>query len=573
MTISASDLLSPLAASDWSRRMIEAIFGTATAASSVSPLLTIIASALTVIGTLWMGYSIGSMIVGAARTGRPLSDSTSGVWVILRPVIGFGMLVPVAGVGLSGVHYLLRDIAIVSANLGNQLAVQYVENAALSGSSALPTSGAGQTLVYGIARSEVCAAVRLAAGQVLDDAVAAARLPDAAGAAIQSGERRHWWSGEIAEAGRVSGFSWDYGTACGSITITNPADFGIFGDDRRQAVGTVVDAIRKMRIGDGIAKSIGSIPGGVTVDDKMLSQSLVDYWRQQGVLVTQLVTRLNYFSEEYDRTVSESARKTVTSTDTKLRDKLVAHVKSCGWPCVGGYYRILGTINLAASSAAAEQPTVVAPDPAAWDIYSPAIGAALKLIDNQVFTESSDVRLTTGDLRTQADDDADSTFSRIVESITQPLKDYFTVYDGISPDPISDLMNTGNNLLVASESAFAIGAAASGGAHFFGSAAGSVFDFLLRAGWPAIAAGYGSGVMLQYVLPLIPWIYVAFAFFAWGLELLNGSIAVLFGLFHICGSMAGASSIARKFLAMAPFLFPFCCVRLSLLRPTLRLLA
>lgn len=531
MPINASDLLSPLTAGDWSRRMIEAIFGTATAASDVSSLLTTIASALVVLGTMWLGYGIVSTIVGAARTGRPLSDSTSGVWGALRPVIGMGMLIPVAGVGLSGVQVLLREVAVVSANLGNQLATQYVENAALAGTSSLPISGAGQTLVYGVARAEVCAAVRLAAGRVLGDLTTAARIPEAAGAAIESQERRSWWTGEVTEAGRVSGYAWDYGPACGSLTISNPANFGAFGDARRQAVASVVDAVRKMRIGEGLAQAIGSLPGNITADDKTLSQSLVDFWRTQGVLVTQLVRRLNYISEEYDRKVSEYARKTATSTDTKLREKLVEHVKNCGWPCVGGYYRVLGTINLASSSAAAERPTVTAPDPAAWDLYSPAIGAALKLVDNQVFTESSDVRLTANDLRTQADDDADSTFSRIIESITQPLKDYFTRYDGISPDPISDLMNTGNNLLVASESAFAIGAAASGGAHFFGAAAGSVFDFLLRAGWPAIAAGYGAGVMLQYVNPLIPWIYVTYAYFAWGLELLVGSIAVLFWAF------------------------------------------
>jgi conjugal transfer/type IV secretion protein DotA/TraY len=533
MTLVVADLLSPLAEGDWSRRMIEAIFGTATDASAVSSILGIIASGLTLIGSLWLGYGILSTIVGAARTGRPLSDSQSGVWAILRPTIGFGMLIPISGIGLSGAHYLLREIAVISANLGNAVAVQYVENAALSGASSLPVSGAGQALTYGLARAEVCAAVRTKAGRVLgeEDDSTAARLPDVAGTTVQSGERRNWWTRQITEAGRVSGYAWDYGPACGSVVVSNPENFGQFGEQRRQAVATALAAIRNTGIGTSIADAIGRLPDAVTTNSDTLAKTLISAWRDQGALVIQLVSRLNDIAEEYNKTVSEAARTTAASTDSTLRKKLVDHVKTCGWPCVGGYYRVLGTLNLAASSSASEKPTVVSPDKNAWGAYSNTIGAALQLIDNQIFAESSDVRLSADDLRTQADDDADSTFSKIVSSITQPLKDYFTSYEGFSADPISDLMNTGNHLLVASEVAFGVGAAAAGAANFFGSAAGAILDFLLRAGWPAIAAGYGSGIMLQYVLPLIPWIYVTFSFFAWALELLVGAVAVLLWAF------------------------------------------
>lgn len=532
MTLVAADLLSPLAVGDWSRKMIEAIFGTSTDASAVSSILEIISAGLVFVGSLWLGYGIISNIVGAARTGRVLPEASSGVWAIMRPVIGFGMLVPISGVGLSGVHYLLREVATISANLGNQVAIQYVENAALSGASSLPASGAGQSLIYGLARAEVCAAVRTRAGRVLgEDGTAAARIPDVSGVAVQSGERRSWWTGQVTEAGRVGGYTWDYGPSCGSVVVSNPASFGSFGETRRQAVATALTAIRSTDLGTSIADTIARFPDAVSADSDTLAKTLVSVWRDQGALVVQLVARLNDIAETYNRTVSEAARTTATSTDSSLRKKLVDHVKSCGWPCVGGYYRVLGTLNLTASSSASEKPTVVSPDKNAWGAYSNTIGAALQLIDNQIFAESSDVRLSADDLRTLADDDADSTFSKIVSSITQPLKDYFTSYDGFSADPISDLMNTGNHLLVASEIAFGVGAAATGGAHFFGSAAGAVLDFLLRAAWPAIAAGYGSGIMLQYVLPLIPWIYVAFSFFAWALELLVGAVAVLLWAF------------------------------------------
>ncbi|CAI9414930.1 hypothetical protein ANOBCDAF_03334 [Pleomorphomonas sp. T1.2MG-36] len=524
----APDLFRSLPASDWSGRMIDGIFGTASEASSVSTLLEIIASALVLIGALFLSYGILSAIVGAARTGRPLSDSTSGVWVALRPVVGFGMLVPIGAVGLSGVHYLVKEVAIISANLGNAVAVQYVENATVSGNSSLPISGAGQALVYGLTRAEVCSAVRIQAGRTLGETtITAARIPAASGSVIQSGERRSWWTGEVTEAGKTSGFAWDYGPACGSITVSNPENFGGFGETRRQAVAGAVAAIRDMKIGDNIANVIGRTPGATSTDSETLVKSIVSAWRDNGTLVTQFVERLNQIAESYDRTISQAARSAATASDSGLRQKLVEHVRSCGWPCVGGYYRILGTLNLAASSTAAENATVTAPDAKSWGLYSSTVGAALKLLDNQILIEGTEVRLTANDLRTEADDDAETTFSKITGSITQPLKDYFTSYDGFSADPISDLMNTGNHLLVASETAFGVGAAASGGSHFFGSAVGAVFDFFMRAGWPAIAAAYGAGVMLLYVLPLTPWIYVTFAFFAWALELLVASIAVL----------------------------------------------
>ncbi|CAI9400139.1 hypothetical protein ANOBCDAF_00423 [Pleomorphomonas sp. T1.2MG-36] len=526
----APDLFRSLPASDWSGRMIDAIFGTATEASSVSALLGIIASGLVIIGALWMGYGILSEIVGAARTGRPISDSSSGAWMALRPVIGFGMLVPISAVGLSGVHYLVKEVATISANLGNAVALQYVENATVSGNSSLPISGSGQSLVYGLVRAEVCLAVRLRAGRTLgEETTPAARIPAASGIAIQSGERRSWWTNEVTEAGRVSGYAWDYGPACGSLTVSNPENFGDFGTTRRQAVAAAVTAIRDMSIGESIAPVFdapGSSPRS-SGDTDTLNKSIVASWRNSGALVGRLVVRLNDIASDYDRTISLAARSTATASDTGLREKLVEHVRACGWPCVGGYYRILGTLNLAAASAAAEKPTITRPDSAAWGLYGSSIGEALRLIDNQILVEGEDVRLEADDLRTQADDDAESTFSKITQSITQPLKDYFTQYNGFSADPISDLMNTGNHLLVASETAFGVGAAASGGAHFFGSAAGSVFDFLMRAGWPAIAAAYGAGVMLQYINPMIPWIYVTFAYLTWGLEQLVASIAVL----------------------------------------------
>ncbi|WP_026789809.1 DotA/TraY family protein [Pleomorphomonas oryzae] len=528
----AVDLFANLPATDWSKRMIEAILGTTTEPSTVSGLLGIIASALMLIGVMWMVYSVGSMIIGAARTGHPLPEATSGYWAMMRPTIALGMLVPMTTAGLSGVHYLVKEVATISANLGNAVALQYVENATVSGNSPLPISGSGQSLVYGLVRAEVCSAVRLRAGRTLGEtATTAARIPAASGSVIQAGERRSWWTGEVTEAGKNTGYAWDYGPACGSLTVSNPENFGDFGTTRRQAVAGVVSSIRALKIGDQIADVIGRTPGATSEDSETLVKSIVSTWRNNGTLITQLVEQLNQIAENYNRTISQAARSAATASDSGLRQKLVEHIKSCGWPCVGGYYRTVATLNLAASSNAAEKPTVTEPDPKSWGMYGSTVGAALKLVDNQILTESADVRLTADDLRTQADDDADSTFARMIESITQPMKDYLTVYPGFSPDPISDLMNTGNSLIVGAEAAFGIGAAATGTAHFFGSAAGATLDFLLGAASPAIKASYGAGVMLQYVLPIIPWIYVTFSFFAWGLELLVASIAVLIWAF------------------------------------------
>lgn len=541
----AAGLFRSLPVTDWSGQMIDGIFGTATEASLVSPLFRIIASSLVIIGTLFLGYGILSAIVGAARTGRPLSDSTSGAWVALRPVVGLGMLVPISATGLSGVHYLVKEVATIGANLGNAVALQYVENAAVSGNSSLPISGAGQALVYGLTRAEVCSAVRIRAGRTLgEETTTAARIPAASGSAIQSGERRSWWTGEITESGKTSGYAWDYGTACGSITVSNPVDFESFGDARRQAVAGVVESIRSLKIGDNIADVIGRTPGSTSEDSETIVKSIVSAWRDNGVLITRLVEQLNQIAESYDHTISQAARSAATASDSGLRQKLVEHVKSCGWPCVGSYYRILGTLNLAAASNASEKPTITAPNQESWGLYSSTVGAALKLVDNQILTEGADVRLTANDLRTQADDDAETTFSKITSSITQPMKDYLTVYPGFSPDPISDLMNTGNRLLVASEAGFAVGAAAEGASGFFGSAVGKVLDFFMQAAWPAIAAAYGAGVMLLYVLPLTPWIYVTFSFFACALELLVASIAVLVWAFsHL--RLEGGSFVDR----------------------------
>ncbi|WP_156420136.1 hypothetical protein [Aureimonas sp. N4] len=144
-----------------------------------------------------------------------------------------------------------------------------------------------------------------------------------------------------------------------------------------------------------------------------------------------------------------------------------------------------------------------------------------------MLVETTLVSLTSSDLATEAEKDAESTFAKLSRAATEPMHQYLSGYDGYRPDPVSDLMGVGNRLLVGAQAGFGIGAAATGLSNFFSSAAGKTLDYFMQAGFPLIVAAWAAGALLVYVLPLVPWVFVTYAFAAWCVEVLVASVAFL----------------------------------------------
>src|SRR5690606_11913578 len=95
-----------------------------------------------------------------AYSGKVLGERYHQIWAPLRVVIGFGLLIPIAG-GFSSVHYVLKDVVGRAAvNMGNAPIIAYINHLGSNGGDIRVASMTGGNVMQDILEREVCVAVR-----------------------------------------------------------------------------------------------------------------------------------------------------------------------------------------------------------------------------------------------------------------------------------------------------------------------------------------------------------------------------------------------------------------------------
>ncbi|MBB3999714.1 MULTISPECIES: DotA/TraY family protein [Aureimonas] len=485
-----------------------------------------LSSSLVLIATAYLAYAILSLIVQAARTGEPVPEKSSSVFAMLRVVLGFGMLIPLGS--LSAVHYVLRDFVVAPgiqiANAGASAAVGFTLK---DGHPLSPVSASGRDLVLAVAESEVCARTYATAREWrVIEGEGAARLPDPGGSPIVSPAEESWWPWGEDQPERTAGYAWSWGPACGSLTLTTAEGFakGEFGEARRQAVATVIGAVRAMPFAEKLADAVKTASDAGA---HLTGPDIETVYQSRGLLRAQVESALREAGNRYDRGLSEIAASLSTGDDTGLREEVVRDVSERGFLALGSYYRVLAHSSLAASEAVAERPVRTAPDPASWEGLAGPVGTALALIDSQLRRESVATTLASGEALTGEAAGAGNVFATLLGSVTTPVADFLTGYEGFRPDPVGDLMTLGNRLMVGGQVAFATALAAYGGSAFALGAGQGLLDFVMVPGWTLIGLAWLGGAIMVYVLPLVPFLFMFFAFSAWALEVLVAAIAVV----------------------------------------------
>ncbi|WP_062211742.1 DotA/TraY family protein [Aureimonas sp. AU12] len=486
----------------------------------------VLSSSLLLLAVAYLAYAVLSLVVHAARTGTPVPEESSSVFVMLRVVLGLGMLVPLGG--LSTVHYALRDYVVLPginiANAGASAAVEFVMR---DGHPLSPVSASGRDLVLSVAESEVCARTYAVAREWRAiEGAGAALLPEPAGAPVVAPAEESWWPWGEDTTERTVGHAWSWGPACGSLTLTTSDGFaeGRFGEVRRQAVAAVVAEVRAMPFAGTLADAVKvASDAGTQVtgpDAEAAFQSL-------GLLRTNLESALREAGRRYDRALSQAAASLSTGDDVGLREEVARDVRERGFLALGGYYRVLAHASLTASEAVAERPVRTAPDPAAWETMAGPVRAALALVDSQLRRGSAAATLASGEALSGEAAGAGNVMSALLSSVTTPAMEFLTQYEGFRPDPVGDLMNLGNRLLVGGQSAFALALAAYGGSALALGTGQGLLDFVMVPGWTLIGMAWLGGAVLVYVLPMVPYLLMLFAFAAWSLEVLVAAIAVV----------------------------------------------
>lgn len=514
-------------------------------ATGFSVALATLANSLVFFGSLFVAYHVIVGIVASASSGRVLGEKYHQVWAPVRVIIlGFAPLVAVSATGLSGIHHIERLAGQIGTNLGDNAALAAVEHVVKDGHTLTPISAGGRQLAWDVAASEVCHAVYTAARQhsadLSRDRSTGSQQPPAPGKEIIKPARESWlpgWLGGRDEPARIEGLVWDYGQACGNLSFSYPSaeEFGSFGDDRRQAMAALVEAVRALAPGDGLAEHVKK---GVREYDPADLEKLgdyIDHLAVSGVLVPELVARLNGLGDQFDAAVAASAARIGAEENREQRQQIVEGVKTHGWVLLGSYYRMLSSISEKSASYAAERATRRAPDANAWGGYSDQVAVALAVLEAQRQTESNRLILS-GDTLADVADEA-SILATVTNSISEPVLAYLTGYNGWRQDPVGDMINSGNRMLAGAQTGFLAGLGATGiasASSTISQAPMRIVEFAMVPGWWLIGAAFVAGALLSYVLPLIPYVFMIFAIGALAMEVLVFAVAGLIWCFaHI----------------------------------------
>lgn len=495
---------------------------------------------LVAIGSLMMGWHILVGIVQSAYHGQVLGQRYHQIWAPLRVVAGFGFLVSVTASGLASIHVLERLTYMVGANTGDGIANAAVEFVVKDGHSLTPISAGGRQLAWNFVTSEVCTAVHhqtveRTAGYTGEKATS--RLPPASGEPVIQPAKKSWLPFGKDTPARITGRAWDYGQACGTLSLTMPTtdELGSFGEDRRQAVEEMLSAIRKMAPAKPMLEKIFATQTArhVSPTDPSADLSHARDWQVQGVMVVDLVQRVNALGDAFDATVSKSAADNAAKENSEIRERLVEGIHKHGWVLLGSYYRMLSHISEKSTSYAAERAVYREPNPSAWGkVYGEDIKVAMDMI-NTVNRAESNRLVVSGDDLAAVSEDA-TLLADMLNSVSHPVLEYMTGYDGWRNDPVGDLINIGNRLSVGGQTAFTLGLAATGAANFWSSTAGKIVDFVMVPGWWAIGLAVVAGSVLSYVLPLMPYIFMIFSLGALAMDLIVFAIAgLLWSFVHI----------------------------------------
>ncbi|WP_427023287.1 DotA/TraY family protein [Aureimonas ureilytica] len=530
--MSPADLLKEPPATDVGWRIVTTILPVSSDTTAFATVVRYLSAGLLVVACGVLSYALLSMVLRAAERGEALSERQSGAAAMIRVVLGLGCLVPVAG-GLSVVHYVLRDgFARPGLNMANAAAAGAAEYVLRDGHPLSPVSANGRDVVLAVIESEVCAQAYAAAraNQVIDGDGAAV-MPPPAGTEVVSPARASWFPWGEDQPARVTGYAWSWGAACGSLSLSTADAFGAgeFGQARRAAVAAVISEARSMAWIPRLAQAVKTLS-----ETHVAGPDAETAYARLGYLREGVDAALREAGERYDRGLSAVAAKLSTGDDGEMRTLVLRDIEERGWYALGSYYRTLAHSSLVSAEAVAERAERTKPNPAAWETSDGAVGTALALVDGQLRRGTALAALSTGEALTGDAAQGSNLLSAVVESITLPVTDYLTRYDGARVDPIGDLMSLGSLLLVSGQAAWATALVAYGGSAVFGGIGGGLIDFVMLAGWPLIAGAVVVGAMLCYLVPLVPFIYATFALAAWAWEVVKAAIAVpIWAFLHV----------------------------------------
>lgn len=540
------DFLSTPGTEDLAYKWILALFpkGETAYASAFS----VFTSALTFLGALFMGWHIVIGIVTSAYSGKVLGERYHQIWAPLRVVLGFGMLVPIAG-GLSSVHYLLRDVVGVAAvQMGNAPIKTYIAASTKEPIKVGVASLQGQELAYRILEFQACAAVVEGVNRTLYvDVNAAQANPEPAGVntTYRSGIAGYWdlvtkpVDEYIGESQRFF-TEWDFGD-CGTLMFSQPVATGEFLRDaegylqefqkvRTEATNVMIREMASSGLIDW--NEFGNYFAKKSYDPEA-SPQLVAEMIKAAIIKDGIASALDRIGREWDEKVAAAAAKVFETAAEANGDRLLERIDKYGFMVAGSYERTLSQISSLTVSLANQAAEGTASNPGWWR-YTDAFNAAMATLRQARNLEGE---WSVGSAKTTGDE-ATKESQKILALISPAMVNMKLGIE--SADPVGDMVTFGHNMLMYAQSAIlglmavsGVADAASGSAVGLvgGGLIGGAISYLLQWANYIVLIMIIVGVMHSYVFPMLPMIMVFVMGVSWLILFLEAAVAGLLWAF------------------------------------------
>jgi conjugal transfer/type IV secretion protein DotA/TraY len=509
--------------------------------------MAVFSSTLTYAGALFLGWHVLTAIISAASKGQAVHHH---IYTPLRVVLGFGLLIPIAG-NFSSAHFVLRDIVARGAiNLADSAWVAYVDYAAGKDVKIAPMSPGGSGLVMDIMESEICVAVHngMSSGWGIRKApvpaVGGKRKSDSLG-----------WLNPVTTNERTE---WDYGSDCGRIALPVVPGKPGFTADREAAVAEIVKAVRPP------AQLFGTM---FQKHDRPLSADAALEAIRAGRL-PQLSDAVRTLGKNYDTAIAAATKKEMAlNVDAAARrQKLVDAAKQQGVATAGMWWMNISQRSQAVSAlsgAKHERTGIRLTDSGSSGKKN--LDAALATLRNLIGAEEAEIQLTANDLAAGGDQES-NILTRLLSPLFRSLGEWSmskgdprdsTVEKILKSDPIGDQVSSGHYFMGIAEVGIAAGLVPVTLANTaVGDAIGADGAAWYAAAWasPAFATLWLIGAVRAYVLPILPFIHVFVFMSLWLLAVLEAAISLVVWAFGFI-RMDGEEFLAQQSKMGAMLLF------------------
>lgn len=575
-----------------------------------------------VIAVIIVVYYILTVVAEAAQTGTPFGRRFNSVWAPIRLIVALGLLIPL-GNNINSAQYITLYMAKFGSGLGTQVWSIFTENITSASSVVSRPADASTTgLVSRIFLNEVCAAsynqIEQGNNREITLLQALGNTSQAVGSAnamVQAAINAGQEAIDISWSNRTAGQNaTDY--TCGHITVSL-ADFDLYRDgslvdqedrsgtgfwnwvfggvDLADRIGTVHSDIRAAYIDEissianavrPAAQAIAEFKISVNATGALGDRGALDGAGIPGILQQAATTAHQNINLEIQTTFNS-----LTNSEFAGSDAFEEMIRR-GWGAAGLWYGNIAKINQkyleAVNAAVPTLGTIVGteeiPNPG---FFSQLFGAtrygltgggasdleAALTLANSEYAGSiasgvppssplyADARLES------AHENAKGLFSQAIIWILGGSQVY-DLKNNPQLDPMARLAGSGHAIITRSLGAFGVGAAAGAGGSllsgvgktpftkFVGEAASALSSLLFALATIALVAG----VFLAYIIPLMPFIYFAFAVIGWVLEIFEAIIAMpLWALAHLRidgDGLPGAAAINGYHLLLAILIRP-----------------